>query len=566
VFAACSVPVGRTPDGISGGTEPGGEAEASTTLESEGSTSDAAGSSSSGDDGSSSEGPTGEGPCDAGSRRCTDGMPEVCDDDGQWNPLPACDELQGLQCELGHCVGACSSFELGHSYIGCDYYPTVTSNAVDDGFDFAVVVSNGNEESTTVTVTRGDETVATHEIDALSMRVIALPWIDALKWAYEESTVVEDGAYRVRADLPVSVYQYSPLQYTDGSAYSYSNDASLLLPVNAWGTEYVVVARNSFTITIGLTAPGFYAVVASEDDTTVELQPSPSSAGYVVPGPSIDEDGAATVTLDRGDVMQVFSTGVEFPNPNPVDLTGSRVVADKPVQVIGGHQCTFVPWDVWACDHLEENVPPLSALGGEYFATTPLVPPIDAEAFAKPRFVRIIATEADTMVAVDPDPGVQVVLGEAGDYVELGPTDLDFHIVADHKIVVAQYMTGQELEAGGNAGDPSMTISVPPQQFRQRYQFHAPGNYSRSYVNVVAPTGAVIDLDGVSVETLADTGWTPIGLSDHAVIRASLPSGFGGDHVIEGDRPFGIQVYGYGEYTSYWYPGGLDVEELEPPG
>ena len=35
-----------------------------------------------------------------------------------------------------------------------------------------------------------------------------------------------------------------------------------------------------------------------------------------------------------------------------------------------------------------------------------------------------------------------------------------------------------------------------------------------------------------------------------------------GNHEITGDQPFGITVYGYGAYTSYWYPGGLNLEEI----
>ena len=35
------------------------------------------------------------------------------------------------------------------------------------------------------------------------------------------------------------------------------------------------------------------------------------------------------------------------------------------------------------------------------------------------------------------------------------------------------------------------------------------------------------------------------------------------DHAVDA-LPFGVQVYGYGQYTSYWYPGGLDLEEINP--
>ena len=31
-----------------------------------------------------------------------------------------------------------------------------------------------------------------------------------------------------------------------------------------------------------------------------------------------------------------------------------------------------------------------------------------------------------------------------------------------------------------------------------------------------------------------------------------------------GDNAFGIVVYGFGSYTSYMYPGGLDLEAINP--
>jgi hypothetical protein len=39
----------------------------------------------------------------------------------------------------------------------------------------------------------------------------------------------------------------------------------------------------------------------------------------------------------------------------------------------------------------------------------------------------------------------------------------------------------------------------------------------------------------------------------------------GGNHTITGSKPVGVSVYGYGQVTSYWYPGGLDLEDLSRP-
>ena len=56
-----------------------------------------------------------------------------------------------------------------------------------------------------------------------------------------------------------------------------------------------------------------------------------------------------------------------------------------------------------------------------------------------------------------------------------------------------------------------------------------------------------------------------IGKSGYGVARVQLSNAGSGDHTITSDVPVGISVYGYGVYTSYWYPGGLDLEALPPP-
>ena len=105
-----------------------------------------------------------------------------------------------------------------------------------------------------------------------------------------------------------------------------------------------------------------------------------------------------------------------------------------------------------------------------------------------------------------------------------------------------------------------MTIAVPVDQFRRRYLFHAPTNYETNYVEVVAPQGSAITLDGAPV-----TGFANIGTTNLALARVQLGGGQSGNHSMEGDQPFGIQVYGYGQYTSYWYPGGLDLSTIVVP-
>jgi hypothetical protein len=150
---------------------------------------------------------------------------------------------------------------------------------------------------------------------------------------------------------------------------------------------------------------------------------------------------------------------------------------------------------------------------------------------------------------------VQTYLAHAGDFVEIPDTTAMLHVRANRKILVAQYMTGQE--AGGNMGDPAMVIAVPVEQFRTDYLFHAPPSYDLNYAEVIAPTGAIVKLDGALLE-----GFEATPDPTRMIARVALGIGIAGNHRITASAPVGVSVYGYGQYTSYWYPGGLDLEPI----
>jgi hypothetical protein len=473
---------------------------------------------------------------------CNGEVGTTCKSDGSGFVDEVCDALQGTTCNAatGGCDGVCSLGQLGKSYIGCDYWPTITSNTqLDDGFTFAVAVSNTTSSSATVTVTRGATTVTTVTIDPNSVQVVPLPWISELKDPWS-SSIVAGGAYRLRSTQPVTVYQFNPLEYTKGGGFTYTNDASLLLPSTAWTGTYNVVAWPQWN---GLS--GLYAIVASENGTTVNIAAPPGAPFNLVQEgvPGLANTGTGTVTLNAGDVAQVLSASG--------DVTGTLVMADKPVQVIGGHDCTNVPLNIPYCDHIEESILPYETLSNAYIVTAPLISP----STTKVRVVRILATKPNTTLTYDPPQGAPGSIAQAGQLIEIPNTNADFAITANEPIVVMEYMEGQD--AGGGTGDPAMAISIGKEQYRKSYLFHAPTNYEYSFANVVCPTGTTAVLDGAALG-----GFTGVGASGFAVARVQLSNAGNGNHTLSSDLACGVSVYGYGQYTSYWYPGGSDLTRL----
>ena len=371
------------------------------------------------------------------------------------------------------------------------------------------------------------------------------------------SALVADGAYHLRSDRPVTVYQFNPLEYTlgddcnavpdpphPGPLCSFTNDASLLLPVNAWTGRYFAASYPARVDAHPL-LPDFVTISASRDGTQVTVTPRAAvDAGDGVG--ALPAGMPSTLNLNAGDAVQLFST--------TGDLTGSKIESSEPVQVIGGHYCTFVPLDTPSCDHLEESMFPLEALAAEYVVTAPAVPSLPD---GRVRVVRIVATEPSTTLSYEPWQLGATVLNTPGDHTDIVGTDADFRIIANHKVLVAQLMEGGAAAGSDYTGDPAMTLAVPVAQYRTDYLFYAPQNYDSLYVNVIAPMTATVVLDGVTLG-----GFTPIAGTGLGVLRHRLEKNGTGNYRIVGDQPFGIDVYGYGIATSFYYPGGLDLSEV----
>jgi hypothetical protein len=315
------------------------------------------------------------------------------------------------------------------------------------------------------------------------------------------------------------------------------------------------------------------SIVGLEDDTEVQVVLRSNIQGGA--GVSAFRSGeTASFTINRFDVVQLLS---EVPasctpvrsEPHPgdptitvgfcdlgsdFDLTGSEISANKPIAVYGGHDCTFVPFDRWACDHLEEQMFPLQAWGTRYIATH--TQPVAGEG----NLWRVISGTDGNTVHFNPDVYGDTPLNRT-DWFEFESSD-DFEVTGDSEFLLVEYLVGQGSDLG-SIGDPSMWLAVPVRQYRLAYNFLAPEDYrddpaagvtGRNYVNVMAKVGTSVMLDGSPVSGIA-----AIGGGEFGVARVRID---GGSHVITSTEVFGIMCYGYGNYTSYMYPGGLDVKQI----
>ncbi len=408
----------------------------------------------------------------------------------------------------------------------------------------------------------------------------------------------------------------------DGRCNSFTNDASLLLPPHVLtredqsGIAYLGASRASL-ISSGEGQrsghSGFLALMAVGDrPVNVELR----SSAYTKPGDEILEDGFTVValpsvevpldggmaeagdptdagpfhealadadagvgapphafpalspgerlalTLSPGDVFQLLTeipddcpgrTGVTDRSSSEIvcdpgalyDLTGSDVVADGPLQLIGGHDCTYVPFDRVACDHLEETVFPLETWGKRVIVGA--IGDLNKMTYV----LRVVSGADDNLVTFDPPISPPVTLAR-GEWMEFATKDNTL-VTGTRPLLVAQYLGGQLSVS--RVGDPSLTFVPPVEQYRSQYNFLSPDTYSSNYVTVIAPEGEQVLLDGNSV-----LGFEPLGTTGYAIATVKLERAGAHELHSEGGAPVGISLYGFGAFTSYMLPGGLDLQ------
>lgn len=564
--------------------------------------------------------------CNPGDNRCDPSdqvRVETCDKSGtDFCCIGSCGTpaIDGV-CYHGSCVSVCSSSQK--SYIGCEYFAVDLDNAlVPCGSDengapimcdaaaqqFAVVVSNPDPRNEVVfLITDGPPTAASgldecappaHVIAAGTLpsgglEVVQLPRRDA------NGTVKGQLAYRVASNAPITAYQFNPLD----NVGVFSNDATVLLPTNAVGQKYWVMTREQtfddlkgYVTVVGTTAtPANVAVTVT----------ARTLAGAGIP--ALEPGDTFTTTLARYEVLNLSTNAIG------ADLTGSYVSADQPIVVFGGSEasdapntdhcdlttglcaydqttpCLCTPADGPLCspnskcssfitccaDHLEMQLFPIDTWGSEYVAVRSKRRGLERDLW------RILAAHDDTHVTLAPATATVPVL-DAGGWYEFESDD-DFVIRADKPILVGQFLAAEQAPVPGRqpgdagTGDPSFMLAVPTRQFRTSYVFLTPAEYEADYVSIAATSGGTAWLDGKPLDLITTDEPLP-NLVDKRDIHGSPWRAYrilvnakttedqlaNHLHVLTCPDTCSVMVHGYGQYVSYGYPGGLNLEAETP--
>ena len=572
--------------------------------------------------------------CTEGDKNCSEDVVQACNTLGTaWEDVEQCDlENAGEVCSQSRCQKACDVAKDLRGYVGCEFYAADLDNAALSDMNnasaqqYAVAVANPNRVPVDVRVEVNSAAYgADPKVEQVERKRVAPGDLEVFKLPRREvdgstakglndgtHTCVSSAAYRITSVLPITAYQFNPLENVN----VFSNDASLLYPLSALGNAYTIVGwpqtigdsdnpeQDFDTTSSDDDLRAFLTILGTEAGTKVDIQLGKDVVRVVGAGPVPESGPNAKFSVNIGpfDVINLETQGFN------ADFTGTYVSANHPISVFVGSEASDVPmFGTYAkrqccADHLEEQLLPNTSAGTEYIvarmaqrtkalnAAAPKGMSLGVANVEEPEWIRVVAAGGPTRVRTTlAAPDDDFMLADRAS--RTLKANRDFVIRSDGPVHVLEALGSQGVSGIPRqypGGDPSI-IAVPPvQQYRRDYIFLTPDKYIFDFVNIVAPRDARIRFDGGDLPdtcvTSSISGFspgTPAAMPNEiqwVVHRCQLAfpeirpgttpvilPGIQNDgvHTIVSDREVAIVVYGFDRFVSYAYVGGLDFDVLQ---
>jgi gliding motility-associated-like protein len=442
-------------------------------------------------------------------------------------------------------------------WLGYGYHVAMAGNNTNGGSQDMVLYFTSDKNAKVTVEIPGVGYTATFTVSANQTTISTpLPKSGAQDARINSIGLLKRGIH-ITSDEPIVAYTHIYNQSVSG--------ATLLFPTNTLGKEYYSV---NFTQQSNQNnSNSFFFVVATEDNTTIEITPSADNLNGLAPGV------ATTIpfTLNQGDVYSVFGTvsGIKG-----TDLTGSKVrsistagsVGCKKISVFSGSGKLSIggagngPADNFIAQSL-----PAVAWGKKY---------LTAPTGSQPNnFYRVCVTNPNTVVKLNGNiiPNTNLINGFYyeffnGSYNGTNPTTnpaIPNIIESDIPVLVAQYCTTQGVNGNPNTnpgGDPEVIYLSPVEQTINAVTLYSATRFTilQSYINVILKNGGEnsFTLDGISqtANFLMHPGDANY---KYAILKVDA-----GNHNLYSDTGYNAIAYGFGNFESYGYNAGTNVKDF----
>ena len=398
----------------------------------------------------------------------------------------------------------------------------------------------------TYTVTYSSGTIATGTVTNTTLAKLSI----------STDLVVVDSSYQnrsngihVSANSEISVLLINYRQYSIGDYFAYPHHVI---------QNHTLAQYQYYAVSTGTPGPIIQSLsevllVGTEDNTAVTVVPTqnitvPLNIQFYSPEINVMEGTSFSFTLHK---MQTFLFGAPLN-----DITGTSIVSDKPLTVISGHECGFIPYNVGGCQHITEQIPPTVNWGQQFLLTPYSGKPV--------QYYKIIAAANHTTYnfTCGRYNTSTHYLNTAGSSFTHSTSGSSYcSVSSDKPILVTQLGAGYQL---GNTGDPVISIVPSIDQYSQEIAFVSPNitGITSHYINIATTTNqSTILVDGVALpltwNAIYDHKNNVIGYGTQLINSTSLDI----PHILTSHTKFSTLVYGFGSFKGYSYSAGVNLAQ-----
>ena len=246
------------------------------------------------------------------------------------------------------------------------------------------------------------------------------------------------------------------------------------------------------------------------------------------------------------------------------DLSGTKIVTDKPVSVFSGHRCANIPWNVAACSHLIEQLPPTALWGDVYY----IMPLADKRSYT----IKVLAAYDYTVINMYCNNTIESYIINEGYFVNKTSQSNEYCAVYSNKeVLVVQFSHGGGEDI--DYGDPMMTLVPATNQYLSKFEFSTIRNPLISgynhYANIIVmeqyyqPNMIYLIAGGVN-RSLATQQWVPIQVNNTIkayATQVNITEGVAQLFHTDTSAKIMTIVYGFARYDGYGHIGGIRISE-----
>ena len=356
-----------------------------------------------------------------------------------------------------------------------------------------------------------------------------------------------------------------------------SNDAYLALPIISRPAgssyEYIAASVRGDSGTAQQAKDSVILVVGTENDTEIIVEPSVLIPHAFAPQQTGGNFIGGTPVEFRTVIIQRFQTF--YLQVRGGDISGTRIIANKPISFFSGHECANIPLDNQSCDILIEQVPPVDTWGTEV-VTIPLIT-------RNADLIRVFASQDSTTVSVTrTDISSGVVTSDPS--FTLNRNQFREFVISDYALIQSNNPIGVfQYSRSYTAGDPQNVISDPfmmwvPSCEHYRDSFAvAPAPFDPRIEGSIDGRAAYVNYTNIAVPaeyfdaSMITVNINPINASEFSPIRRADNSTWGygaqltldvGAQIIRHQDPnaaLSVTIYGFSNQQSWGCTGGTGL-------